>query len=293
MRPRTLPLAIASISMGAFLAAANGVFNSTITALCILTTIFLQILSNLANDYGDSVHGADSVERAGPSRAVQSGAISKQEMRQAMGLFALLAMVSGLLLVWLALGTTHLIWAVLFIVLGGSAVWAAISYTAGRNPYGYAGFGDLFVFLFFGLLAVLGTYFLQAQALDWSIVLPAISCGAFATAVLNVNNIRDIDSDRKAGKFSIPVRIGGRNARIYHWGLLIGGVVAALLFVILNYIAWTQWLFVLMLPLVVRNGMVVWRLPSTSLDPMLKQTVLMTLLFVILFGLGQVIGPLA
>ena len=290
MRPRTLPLALAGIGMGAFLAAADGVFKTSVTVFAILTAIFLQILSNLANDYGDSVHGADSAERKGPSRAVQAGLISKSEMQRAMLLAAILSMISGTLLVWLSFGRDGLLLAFIFIVLGAAAIWAAVNYTAGNNPYGYAGLGDLFVFLFFGLLGVLGAYFLQAGTLNLRHILPAISVGAFAVAVLNINNIRDMESDVKAGKHSIPVRLGLEKARLYHWALLIGGLLCAILYVLLNWQSAWQLLFLVTVPLLLKNGRAVATLPREQLDPLLKQMVLTSLLFVITFGTGQILG---
>lgn len=290
MRLRTLPLAIAGIGMGSFLAAADGVFDAGVTALAILTATFLQILSNLANDYGDSVHGADSAERVGPSRAVQAGLITKAEMRQGMLVAAILSMVSGVGLVWLALGADGLLLVLLFIALGAAAIWAAVNYTAGNNPYGYAGFGDLFVFLFFGLAGVLGAYFLQAGALNPSTILPAASVGLFAVAVLNVNNIRDMESDVKAGKNSIPVRIGWENARRYHWSLLLIGLLCAVAYVAVNWQSAWQILFLVAAPLIVKNGRAVATLPRDQLDPLLKQMVLASLLFVITFGIGQVLA---
>ena len=290
MRPRTLPLALAGIGMGAFLAAADGVFKTSVTVFAILTAIFLQILSNLANDYGDSVHGADSAERKGPSRAVQAGLISKSEMQRAMLLAAILSMISGTLLVWLSFGRDGLLLAFIFIALGAAAIWAAVNYTAGNNPYGYAGLGDLFVFLFFGLLGVLGAYFLQAGTLNLRHILPAISVGAFAVAVLNINNIRDMESDVKAGKHSIPVRLGLEKARLYHWALLIGGLLCAILYVLLNWQSAWQLLFLVTVPLLLKNGRAVATLPREQLDPLLKQMVLTSLLFVITFGIGQILG---
>jgi 1,4-dihydroxy-2-naphthoate octaprenyltransferase len=290
MRPRTLPLAVASSIMGGFLAAADGVFSWTVTLLCVVTAVCLQILSNLANDYGDSVHGADQVERAGPKRAVQTGLISAGEMKRAMGVFALLSAVSGLTLVVVALGLAALPYVLLFVLLGGAAIWAAISYTAGSKPYGYAGLGDLFVLIFFGWVGTLGTYFLQAQAWNWLVVLPATSVGLLSVAVLNVNNIRDIDSDRRAGKHSIPVRIGPHRARVYHWLLLGGAVGCAFLYVGLTYATPWQFLFLLSLPLLVKNGTAVWRTTDPlKLNPMLKQLSLSTLVFVFTFGVGQIL----
>lgn len=288
-RPRTLPLALASIGMGAFLAAAHGHFSGPITVLCIITTILLQILSNLANDYGDSVHGADHAERQGPSRAVQSGRVSRSTMLRAIIIMAVLAIVSGILLVWLSLGLAQLPLLLLFLVLGGAAIWAAVTYTAGAQSYGYVGLGDLSVLLFFGWLGVTGTYFLQTLSLSLDILFPATSSGLFAVAVLNVNNVRDIESDRQGGKRSIPVRIGRCNAALYHWGLLIGGIVSALLYTALNYHSPWQFLFLITIPLLIRNGMAVQRTPSRGLDPYLKQMAITSLLFMLTFGVGQLL----
>ncbi|NHZ71702.1 MAG: 1,4-dihydroxy-2-naphthoate polyprenyltransferase [Aquificales bacterium] len=290
MRPRTLPLAIASSIMGGFLAVADDVFSWPVTLLCVLTAVFLQILSNLANDYGDSVHGADHVERAGPKRAVQTGLISASEMKRAMAVFALFSAVAGLTLVIVALGLAALPYVLLFVLLGGASIWAAISYTAGSNPYGYAGLGDIFVLIFFGWVGTMGTYFLQAQVWNWLVVLPATSVGLLSVAVLNVNNIRDIDSDRQAGKHSIPVRVGPHKARIYHWLLLGGAVLCAFLYVGLTYASPWQFLFLLSLPLLWRNGTAVWRTyDPLKLNPMLKQLSLSTLVFVFTFGIGQIL----
>ena len=289
-RPRTLPLALASILTGGFLAQATGHFNGPVVALAALTTILLQILSNLANDYGDSQNGADSVHRQGPLRAVQSGAITPAEMKRAMWGFGLAALASGIALLLLALGFAG-VWVLLaFFVLGLSAIWAAVNYTAGSNPYGYAGLGDVSVFLFFGIVGVCGTYFLQARSLPLAVLLPAAALGCFATAVLNVNNIRDIASDKLAGKITVPVRLGPQHARRYHWLLLLLGVGAAVVYVALNYHSPWQWLFLLSLPLFLFNARQIWaRQESMHIDPLLKQMALSTLVFTLLFGLGQVI----
>lgn len=287
-RLRTLPLALSSIAMGGFLAAANDAFRIDIFLLCIATTIFLQITSNLANDYGDSIHGADGVQRQGPARAVQSGLITSSQMRNAVFLFVLLCLVSGLSLLFVAFGLN---WnAILFFLgLGVLSILAAIGYTVGKKPYGYIGLGDLSVLIFFGLVGVLGSYYLFTKSFSWYEILPALSCGFFSIAVLNINNIRDIDSDRSAGKFSIPVRIGREKAIWYHWFLLVAGVAAAVLYTILNYKSPQQLIFLLVLPLIVKNGLAIERKPSDELDPYLKQMALTTLLFVLLFGLGIVL----
>lgn len=288
-RLRTLPLALASIGMGAFLAGTSGSFDATVFGLCALTTIFLQILSNLANDYGDSIHGADSAERQGPSRAVQSGAITKTKMKAAIFIFVLLSLISGIGLIYVAFGWLSFNFN-LFLGIGALAIIAAITYTAGYKPYGYAGLGDISVLIFFGFVAVMGSAFLYEQNINWDYLLPAISVGFFSVAVLNVNNIRDIASDEKAGKRSIPVRVGRRAAVRYHWFLLLAGFAAAIVFVVLNYVSLIQFLFVLSLPLLVVNARAVYsKKKASELDPFLKQMALSTLLFVILFGLGNLL----
>lgn len=289
-RPRTLPLALASIGMGAFLAASASQFSWEVLALSALTTIFLQILSNLANDYGDSIHGADSIDREGPSRAVQSGYISPQAMKKAMVLFALLSLGSGIWLLLTALSGNQLL-LLLFLVLGILAIFAAITYTSGSRPYGYAGLGDISVLIFFGLVGVLGSYFLHTGQLSQEHLLPALSCGLFSTAVLNVNNIRDIRTDEAAGKRSIPVRLGRNKAVTYHWLLLSLGVACSVLYVLFRFESWWQFLFLLTLPLLIRNGQAVAQKKNArDLDPYLKQMALTTLLYVLTFGMGQLIS---
>jgi 1,4-dihydroxy-2-naphthoate octaprenyltransferase len=284
-RLRTLPLSLSSIGMAGFLAAYAQKFDAAIFALCCMTTIFLQILSNLANDYGDSVNGADHAGRKGPQRAVQSGAISLASMRNAVIAFVLLSLVSGLLLLWISFGTN---WKgfTTFFGLGLLSILAAIGYTIGKKPYGYIGLGDISVLLFFGLVGVMGSYFLFTHSISWKEALPALSCGLFSIAVLNINNIRDIESDRAAGKYSIPVRIGKEKATLYHWNLLMGGLMAAILYAIINYQSPWQFLFLLSAPLFIKNGVSISQKPSHELDPYLKQMALSTLLFVVLFGVG-------
>lgn len=288
-RLRTLPLAISCIAMGGFLAVVDQAFQWDIFLLCILTTIFLQILSNLANDYGDSIHGADSADRQGPKRAVQSGKISSAQMRTAVIIFVVLCLISGTTLLIVSFGIN---WQAMlfFFCLGLLSIAAAIAYTVGRKPYGYAGLGDLSVLIFFGLVGVLGSYYLFAQRISWHQFLPALSCGFFSIGVLNVNNIRDIESDRRAGKFSIPVRIGREKAIRYHWFLLLAGIFSAIVYSALNSTSWWSWIFLLSLPLFLRNGLAVANKPSEELDPYLKQMALSTLIFVVLFGVGLILS---
>ena len=288
-RLRTLPLALASIGMGSFLAAAAGKFDVLIFLLCCLTTICLQILSNLANDYGDFVNGADHAERKGPQRAVQSGAITVNQMKKAIIILIALSLVSGISLLLISLGWNVKIF-LFFFGLGILSIVAAIAYTVGKKPYGYSGLGDISVLTFFGLVGVLGSTYLFTQQISLSAVLPALSCGFFSIGVLNINNIRDIESDRAAGKFSIPVRIGKKNAAYYQWLLLAGGVLTSITFVLLDYQSPVQFLFLLTVPLFFKIGNAVTSKPSQELDPFLKQMAMSTLLFVLLFGTGMLAG---
>lgn len=286
IRLRTLPLALSSIIMGAFLATVKGVFKWDIFIMSIITTIFLQILSNLANDYGDSQNGADNNLRHGPIRTVQSGAISKKNMLAAIILCSICALVFGLILLWIAfrgIETTFLI----FLLIGILSIIAAIKYTAGKNPYGYAGLGDISVFLFFGIVGVMGSTYLYTNTLEVCTLLPAISCGTFAVAVLNLNNMRDILPDTLANKKTIPVRIGYNNAKIYHFILIILGFLTAISYHIL-YVGYNKVMLFLVLIIFWTKDLKFILLSSTAdnVDPLLKSTALGTLLFVILFGIG-------
>lgn len=280
-RLRTLPLALASIILGGFLAAADGRFSWTVALLSAFTAILLQILSNLANDYGDYRHGADSRHRVGPERATQSGAISPKAMKLAVILFTAMCLIAGFLLI----RTENL----LYYVLGLAAIGAAIAYTAGPKPYGYVGLGDLFVLLFFGFAGVMGSYYLHTHELRWDILLPSASCGLFSVGVLNINNIRDRISDKEAGKITIPVRLGDARARVYHFILLNSALLFALLFVVRRFESYWQLLFLLVLPLIAKNIVVLRQKPAPELDPYLRQMALITLLFSITFGLGNFI----
>ncbi len=292
-RPRTLPLALSCILMGTFLAFSAGGVNVTVALLSVLTTIFLQVLSNFANDYGDAVNGKDTELRQGPSRAVQSGEISAQAMLRAIVLFSLLSLTGGIWLIITALkdAPAGVFW--VFLGIGLACIAAAITYTAGKRPYGYVGLGDLSVLVFFGWVGVLGSNYLHTHQWDWTYILPATSCGLFAVGVLNVNNIRDIDSDRITGKNSIPVRLGKARAIKYHWFLLGTGMITMVVYTLLNLRDYSQLLFLLSFPFFIRNGLAVaaGKTPA-ELDPYLKQMAMSTLFFVLLFGVGEVIRSL-
>ncbi|MEM6319397.1 MAG: 1,4-dihydroxy-2-naphthoate polyprenyltransferase [Bacteroidota bacterium] len=289
IRLRTLPLAVASIGMGSFLAAKDQVFDPHIFFLAALTAICLQILSNLANDYGDSVHGADSVNRMGPKRAVQTGAISKKAMKNSMVVLSLLSLISGICLLIYAIETKQDF--LIFLGIGIAAIIAAITYTSGAFPYGYRGLGDVFVLIFFGWVATLATYYLYAHQIDWFYFLPATALGFLTMGVINVNNVRDMESDKLAGKYSIPVRLGRENAVRYHWFLLIGALFLAGIYVLMDYQGWQQFLFLLSTPLLIINGRAVqWKTEAMELDPYLKQMAIATVIFVVTFGVGQLLA---
>jgi 1,4-dihydroxy-2-naphthoate polyprenyltransferase len=278
-RLRTLPLALSSIIMGGFLAEKFGKFNPTIFGLACLTTILLQVLSNFANDYGDTQNGADLVDRVGPTRAVQSGTISPKQMLAGIIFIGVCSLISGILLVYVSFGGfTQLFWA--FIAIGLLCILAAYTYTAGKKPYGYMGLGDISVFIFFGLVGVVGCYFLYSQTFNSQIIWPAISCGALATGVLNINNLRDINSDKTTGKITIPVRIGRTNTIIYHWIILLVPIVCTVFFV--SYIENVKPYYYLSFVLILLNGVQVTK--SSNPDPYLKTLALTSLAYVLLLG---------
>lgn len=285
-RLRTLPLALSAIFMGSLLAVADGHYDARVIGMAVLTTLFLQILSNLANDYGDVLKGTDNDNRVGPKRAVQSGLISLRQMKSAIVLFALLSFVSGLGLLYASLGN-HFLTALLFLALGLAAIAAAIKYTTGSHAYGYRGLGDVFVFIFFGLVAVLGTYYLNSLQFHWHLLLPAAAMGFLSAGVLNLNNMRDMDNDRASGKHTIASRLGYGRARIYHALLVIFALVFATVYVLSAFHSVWNFLFLLSAPFFFRDLIRIFKMEDMALlDPFLKRLALSTLLFSLLFGIG-------
>ncbi len=289
-RLRTLPLAFSSIITGSFVAAKFAQFSWVVLALALLTTLFLQVLSNLANDYGDSAKGTDNAERIGPQRAVQSGMITSAEMKKAVVLTALLSLLSGLTLLYFGtkgLGASGFL---IFLVLGLLAIAAAILYTVGKKAYGYLGLGDLFVFLFFGICGVGGTFFLHSHLWSPAILLPAATVGLLSMAVLNLNNMRDRVPDTNAGKFTLAVRLGDFRSRVYHLFLLTAALSCAVIFSMLN--GGSPWQFIYLIiaaPLMTNLQKVLRFTDPAELDPELKKMALTTFLFSITFGLGLLI----
>lgn len=289
-RLRTLPLSLSGIIVGSFLAASKGFFDPVICFLALLTTVGFQIISNFANDYGDGVKGTDNEDRVGPKRALQTGEISPKAMKNGIILTGIISICLAFLLIFTAFGTKYVFYSLIFIVLGISSIIAAVKYTVGDNAYGYSGFGDLFVFLFFGLLSVCGTYFLYSKTFDFTVLLPAFSIGFLSVAVLNLNNMRDRESDKKSGKNTIVVKIGNEFARYYHFYLLGSSFLFALLYNVINYVSAYQFLFLLAyVPIFIHLQTVYKNRDPKSLDPELKKLALSTFLFAILFGLGLIL----
>ena len=287
-RPRTVLLSFSGVLMGGFLALANEVHNITAIVFCALTAILLQILSNLANDYGDFKKGTDNAQRKGPQREMQSGAISEKEMQIGIALVSAAALLSGAVLIFFV---ARLTWTELsvFAALGIAAVLAALLYTLGKHPYGYRGLGDLFCFLFFGWAAVFGTYYLATKNLDFSVLLPASAIGFMSNAVLNINNMRDFENDKASGKNSLVVKIGLKRAFVYHLVLIIGAFVLMTMFCLINHLAFYCYAFWLLAPLFAKDLIQIKKSEPAQLDPMLPKQVVKTFIMVLVFGITVMI----
>jgi 1,4-dihydroxy-2-naphthoate octaprenyltransferase len=297
-RLRTLPLSISGVSLGSYLGnafvnsmlengARSSIFESLIFWLAILTTIGFQVLSNYANDYGDGIKGADK-NRTGEARMVSSGAITPKQMKMAMILTSIITVFIAMLLIYVAFGSENFGYSFLFFGLGMASIAAAIKYTVGNSAYGYSGFGDVFVFVFFGLLSVVGSYFLYAKQLDFQIFLPAISIGMLSTAVLNLNNLRDREEDKANSKNTLVVKLGIVKAKKYHYTLIIGALLAAVTYTIVYFSSIYEFIFLIAFIPLVKNMITVSNntIPA-ALDGELKKVALSTFLFAILFSIGQ------
>lgn len=288
-RLRTLPLSISGIVLGGFLAVSDGLFNGVIFSLALITTIGFQVISNFANDYGDGVKGTDAI-RIGEQRMVSSGKISPKQMKKAIMISVILTIIFALFLIYESFGLSNFGYSLLFFILGIVSVVAAIKYTVGNLAYGYSGFGDIFVFLFFGLLSVLGSYFLFTKEIYFLLTLPAISIGLLSTAVLNLNNMRDYQNDKKSKKNTIVVKIGLKAAKRYHYSLLLLSFISAVSYVVLTFTKTVQFIFLLAyIPLVIHALFVYNNKEELRLDAELKKVALSTFLFSVLLGLGQVL----
>ncbi len=289
-RLRTLPLSISGIIVGASLAAYNGLFKWNVFILAILATLSYQILSNLANDYGDGVKGTDNNERIGPERAIQSGAISPNAMLKAIQINILICILLTVGLIYFAFGTKHFLLTLLFLSLGIIAVISAMRYTMGNSAYGYRGLGDLFVFVFFGLVSVIGCYTLFTKQIDHVVVLPAITIGLLSTGVLNLNNMRDIITDVTANKMTLAVKLGAKRAKKYHLFLIISAIITSTLYGILYYNSPLNFIFfVAYIPLILHVKKVIKIESPKAYDPELKKLALSTFLLAILLAIGHLL----
>jgi len=282
-RLHTLPLAIASIALGTLLAYRDH-FKASIAVFSFITAVLLQILSNLANDYGDTKHGADTEARVGPKRMVHSGEINNKQIKTGIAFVMILSLMSGIILLCTSLDNIGYSGAMILFAIGIVAIVAAVAYTATPKPYGYMGLGDISVFLFFGIVAVVGSYYLQTGSVPSAVWLPAIGMGMLCTAVLNINNIRDIESDSQTNKNTIPVKIGLKNAKIYHWILLMVPVLLFATYSALN--GKSNWLLTISLCfLFIRNGWDVSKSDKPAdLAPLLKNLSISIFVFILFYG---------
>ena len=297
-RLRTLPLSVSGIIVGSMYALAHPtdnvltpteVFNWRLFGFAILTTLGLQILSNFANDYGDGIKGTDNQDRVGPKRAIQSGVISPESMKRAIILTSVLTLISAIILIYYAFRVTNLGYSLFYLVLGILAIASAIRYTVGNSAYGYRGFGDVFVFVFFGLVSTLGVNFLYSKQLDLVLILPATAIGFLSVAVLNLNNMRDEASDRKSGKNTLVVKMGAANAKMYHYFLIVAAMVLILVFALLSDFHFDQYLFLIAYIPLTKHLVNVYKNQDTrALDPELKKVALSTFALSVLLALCMI-----
>ena len=297
-RLRTLPLSVSGIIVGSMYALAHPtdnvltpteVFNWRLFGFAILTTLGLQILSNFANDYGDGMKGTDNQDRVGPKRAIQTGVISPESMKRAIIFTSVLTLISAIILIYYAFRNTNLGYSLFYLVLGILAIASAIRYTVGNSAYGYRGFGDVFVFVFFGLVSTLGVNFLYSKQLDLVLILPATAIGFLSVAVLNLNNMRDEASDRKSGKNTLVVKMGAANAKIYHYFLIVAAMVLILVFALLSDFHFDQYLFLIAYIPLTKHLVNVYKNQDTrALDPELKKVALSTFALSVLLALCMI-----
>ena len=302
-RPRTVLLSFSGVLLGAFLSIAKvpepveGPTQWLTLLFCALTAILLQVLSNLANDYGDFKKGVDGVHRVGPQREMQSGAISEKEMKWALVIVSGLCLLSGFLLLFVyyiakvAVVPHYRFLFVLsfFIALGIGAILAALFYTLGKHPYGYRGLGDLFCFLFFGWAAVAGTYYLSTPWFDFGVFLPATAMGFLSNAVLNINNMRDYENDKASGKNSLVVKLGQKKAFVYHCLLIVGAFVCLTVYLILKKAPYYTYAFWLLFPLFLKDLIAITKTKPELLDPFLGRQVKHSFLLALVYGILLVV----
>lgn len=288
MRLRTLPLSTAGIVLGIMLACAGHSVPWHVIVLTIFTTISLQILSNMSNELGDWLSGVDGQGREGPKYGIEGGGLTEDEMRSCIRIMVLVCCILGLGMIRASFGTILCIESESLVVLGAAAIWAAMHYTLGKKPYGYRGLGDIFVFIFFGIVPVMGGYFVCSHRIDPGTLLPGAAIGLFSVGVLNVNNIRDMKSDAGT-RITVPLKLGERRAKIYHTLLICGGWCLMLLYSILFTTGWLPYLYIITLPLYIKHLSGVWKRSGRQLDPMLPMLVISTFVFSLLAGAGYIL----
>ncbi len=288
-RLRTIPLSISGICMGSFLAFDKGYLKYSLLIFALITTILFQILSNLANDLGDSLKGTDNENRVGPARSVQAGKISAKQMRNAVIITAFLSLISAGNLIFFAQKdmSTEMVYS--YVLLAAFCIIAAITYTVGKKAYGYYGLGDSMVFLFFGIVGVMGSNTLFTKYIDWLIILPSISIGCLSTAVLNLNNMRDVVNDAASQKNTLVVKIGLKNAKKYHISLLFISLLSLVIFSILNQKYWIFLGCLPLIPLVKHIKFVLSNEIPSAFDPELKKVAITTFFVSIMTGIGLLI----
>ena len=287
MRLRTLPLSTAGVLLGILLAVADWKVDPWVAVLIVLTTISLQILSNLSNELGDVLQGTDTAERQGPQYGLNGGGLTMREMKRLIGTFVSLCIVFGTAMTWRAFGTLLDLTPILVLLLGAGAIVAAMRYTLGPNPYGYRAKGDFYVFIFFGLVSVLGAYFVctKGLGLHWKLLLPGAAVGFFSVGVLNVNNIRDMKTDA-ATRTTVALKLGGQRARVYQTVLIGLGWACLIAYCLLCWPSCWHWLWVVTLPLYIKHLHMVWTRTDRALDPALPLLVMSTFLLCLLLGVG-------
>ncbi len=288
MRLRTLPLSLAGVILGLLLACADYHVRWTVILFTLLTTVCLQVLCNVANELGDFQKGIDTGERRGPAYTLSVGLLSPKDFKIMIYVYTVLSVVFGLGMIYSSFGSFFALESLMIMLLGVATITAALRYTLGRNPYGYRGLGDLYVFLFFGIVACSGAYFIAAHTLHWKILLPTVAIGCFSVGVLNINNIRDIVTD-EGKRITIPLKIGETAAKWYQTALIVVGWVCMLVYSALRVFDIWHYLFVLSLPLFVRHLVGLWKNTGKGLDPMLPLLVMASFLFSLLVGFGYLV----
>jgi 1,4-dihydroxy-2-naphthoate octaprenyltransferase len=297
-RLRTLPLSVSGIILGSFYAMSQSIFNWKIVLSALTTTLLLQILSNFANDYGDGMKGTDNEDRIGPKRAIQSGTITPQAMKRALYITSFFTMVSAITLIYFSFKDTNFVFSLFFLFLGALAVASAIRYTVGNTAYGYRGYGDVFVFVFFGLVSTLGVSFMILKEIDPLLILPAVAIGFLSVGVLNLNNMRDEESDRKAGKNTIVVKIGGAKAKKYHYFLIVSAMILFVVFAVIfdlnkdndpeRFNFDIYFFLIIYIPLIKHLVRVSKNTEPRALDPELKKLAISTFLISVILALSLI-----